>query len=180
MTDLFKNSKLYKIGDLAEQLSIEYFRNIRNINIIARNNNYKYDFITEGLIKYEVKYNGSFILYNSFFFEYYCFDKPSGIATTEAKYYIFCTPYDNQIILYLFNVNKIKIFINNLTEKEKNKYIVISSTKNNKDQKTHYKSYSYVFKYDVIKHLIYKQFIINDNLNDNIYNLFNQIKLYKK
>jgi hypothetical protein len=92
-------------------------KNKYNVDIVSFNNNYKYDFITSHNIKYEVKADKASIKTGNFFLEFECYNKPSGILTTEASYYII-TDTTNY---YLISVDKLKELINNL----KNKKLII-------------------------------------------------------
>lgn len=59
-----------------------------NVEIIKFNDNNKYDFKDSNKIKYEVKADLFSLKTNNFYVEYAGYGKPSGIKTTEAKYYI--------------------------------------------------------------------------------------------
>ena len=66
----------------------ERIKKLFNVEIKSFNNNNKYDFIDNNNIKYEVKYDGYSIKSGNFYIEYKGYGKASGIATTEANFYI--------------------------------------------------------------------------------------------
>ena len=59
-----------------------------NVEIISFNNDNKYDFITSDDIKYEVKYDNYSNKSGNFFIEFFAYNKPSGISTSESNFYI--------------------------------------------------------------------------------------------
>ena len=79
---------------------------------------YKNDKIT----RYEVKSDRITYYTGNITIEYECFNNPSGIATTRAKYYAyFVVKPNNSYDLYIIPVKKIKQYI------ERKKYLKISS-----------------------------------------------------
>ena len=77
---------------------------LNNVNILNTCNNNKYDFQTDDNLKYEVKADAMSLKTNNFFIEFYGYNKPSGIATTEANFYIIT----DTNIYYLIDVTKLK------------------------------------------------------------------------
>jgi hypothetical protein len=62
----------------------EYFKS----DIIHYNNDYKYDVLLANLAKIEIKTDYKSLTSPNFFIEYYGYNKPSGIQTTESNYYL--------------------------------------------------------------------------------------------
>lgn len=85
---------LLKIGlefeKQAQELIIKHFNYKYSLKSICDNNAYDFE-LTNG-IKYEVKGDIKATLTNNIYIEYLQFDKPSGISTTEAHYYIIIVP----------------------------------------------------------------------------------------
>jgi hypothetical protein len=77
---------------------------LNNVNILNTCNNNKYDFQTDDNLKYEVKTDEMSIKTNNFFIEFGGYDKPSGIAITEAEFYII----NDTSIYYLIDVCLLK------------------------------------------------------------------------
>ena len=71
---------------------------------MSKSNDNRYDFKTIAGIKYEVKLEPSSKKTNNYFIAHFAYGKPSGIATTQAQFYIF-TNTDNY---YLINVDELK------------------------------------------------------------------------
>ena len=74
-----------------EMEASERIKKLYNVDIYElfnKNNGNKYDFKDSNDIKYEVKYDGYSVKSGNFFIEYKGYDKPSGISTTQAKFYI--------------------------------------------------------------------------------------------
>ena len=76
-----------------------------DVNIINYNEDKKYDFLTSDNLKYEVKADEYSLKSGNFFIEFYGYNKPSGITTTEANYYIIT----DTINYYMIDVDKLKI-----------------------------------------------------------------------
>ena len=87
-----------------ETEAAERIKNIYNVDIISFNDDNKYDFIDSNNIKYEVKADLYSNSTDNFFIEYYGYDKPSGIKTTQANNYIIT----DGINYYLIDTNKLK------------------------------------------------------------------------
>jgi len=98
-----------KEGQKIEDEMIMIFSNKDSIVIKAPNKQfYDYDFIIDD-IKYECKYDKLASKTGNICIEFECNNKPSGISTTQSKYYIIKT-YDN---IYKIKVKKIIKLINN-------------------------------------------------------------------
>ena len=98
-----------KEGQKIEDEMIMIFSNKDSIVIKAPNKQfYDYDFIIDD-IKYECKYDKLVSKTGNICIEFECNNKPSGISTTQSKYYIIKTN-DN---IYKIKVKKIKKLINN-------------------------------------------------------------------
>ena len=69
--------------EAAERIKKKYDK-----KVIKTCNNYKYDFKTDDLIKYEVKAEPTSLKTNNFFIEYFGYGKPSGISISKSNYYI--------------------------------------------------------------------------------------------
>ena len=61
---------------------------LNTVKVINFNNDNKYDFMTSDNLKYEVKTEPTSLKTCNFFIEFLGYNKPSGITTTEADYYI--------------------------------------------------------------------------------------------
>ena len=71
--------------------------------------NYKYDFMTSDNIKYEVKTDIMSLKTDNIFIEFMGYGKPSGIATTEANFYII----NDTVNYYMISVIKLKQLVKN-------------------------------------------------------------------
>ena len=89
----------------AEKIKKLYNQNIENL--LDPDNGNKYDFTCNNL-SFEVKCDIASIKYSNFFIEYMGYSKPSGIAITQAKYYII-TDAENY---YLIETDKLKELCN--------------------------------------------------------------------
>jgi len=98
--------KLYKAIE-KEQQAQDLICNKFNVVIVDVPCNNKYDFLTSDGVKYEVKNDKRATLTGNYFIEYIQNDKPSGIKTTDANYYILIT--DNKILL--ISVDSIKMLL---------------------------------------------------------------------
>jgi hypothetical protein len=87
-----------------EAIASDLIKERDNVEIIGRCDNFKYDFITSKGIKYEVKCDEASLKYGNYFIEFMGYDKPTGISTTQADYYIIC----DTINYYEIPVDKIK------------------------------------------------------------------------
>jgi hypothetical protein len=98
-----------KEGQKIEDEMIMIFSN-KDSNVIKAPNKqfYDYDFIIDD-IKYECKYDKLASKTGNICIEFECNSKPSGISTTQSKYYIIKTN-DN---IYKIKVKKIKKIIDN-------------------------------------------------------------------
>ena len=96
-----ENLKTYQPFEIIAGLNI---CKLNNVNILNTCNNNKYDFQTDDNLKYEVKTDAMSLKTNNFFIEFFGYNKPSGIATTEANYYII----NDTSIYYLIEINKLK------------------------------------------------------------------------
>jgi hypothetical protein len=109
--------KCLKIGKIFEkkaQLKIcEYYKN--KYHVVNENDNYEYDFMLSNGKYYEVKYCSLNNGYNTIFLETVAFNKPSGINTTKANYYIFVINCQDGLLYIKIKVkNLIKIITKNL------------------------------------------------------------------
>ena len=102
-----------------EQISAEKICKLNNTTINHICNNYRYDFMTNDNICYEVKTDKASLKTNNYFIEFLTFNKkPSGISTSEANYYII----NDMTNYYLIEINILKsLYINRrvLTLKDK-------------------------------------------------------------
>ena len=83
-------NKYVKPYEKYEIIAADKIKNLYNKeinNLLDPLNGNKYDFICDD-IKYEVKCDIASIKYSNFFIEYMGYSKPSGIAITQANYYI--------------------------------------------------------------------------------------------
>ena len=91
MTDSNKYKLFYKLlqeNKIYEERAGDKICKFNNTTILRYNNNNKYDFITFDGLTYEVKADHRAIQTGNFFIEYLGYGKPSGIATSEATFYI--------------------------------------------------------------------------------------------
>jgi hypothetical protein len=102
-----------------EQKASALISEICHVGILNFNNDYKYDFITDDNIKYEVKADKMALKTQNYFIEFEGYGKLSGISTTEAHFYIL----SNTVNYYLISVEKLKYICN--------KYGVIKKVKIN-------------------------------------------------
>lgn len=87
-----------------EELASEKICLLNSVSVLNTCNTYKYDFETSDGIKYEVKADEMSLRTNNFFIEFIGYGKPSGITTTEAKFYILT----DTKIYYLIDVDELK------------------------------------------------------------------------
>ena len=90
-----------------EELASEKICLLNSVSVLNTCNTYKYDFETSDGIKYEVKADEMSLRTNNFFIEFIGYGKPSGITTTEAKFYILT----DTKIYYLIDVEALKKLI---------------------------------------------------------------------
>ena len=124
-----KNLKKFQPYEVEAAQRIEKLNKVKVINF---NDDNKYDFLTSDNLKYEVKTEPASIKTNNFFIEFLGYNKPSGITTTEANYYII----SDTINYYLISVDKLKILVENariITTKDKLTYGYLIKTKLIKD-----------------------------------------------
>ena len=103
------NSYLYFLRQLKkyqkyEILAAEKISILNGVIILNYNEDKKYDFITSDYLKYEVKCDEYSLKSGNVFIEFYGYDKPSGITTTEADYYIIT----DTINFYMIEIAKLK------------------------------------------------------------------------
>jgi len=95
-----------KEGQMIEDEMIDLLKGIDSLVIKAPNGQFKdYDFIIDD-IKYECKYDKLASKTGNICIEFECNDKPSGITSTKAKYYIIKT-LDNVYKIKVSRINKI-------------------------------------------------------------------------
>lgn len=82
---------------------------LNETTILNTCNNNKYDFQTSDDFKYEVKTDEMSLKTNNFFIEFMGYGKPSGIAITEAEFYII----NDTIIYYLIDTDILKQLVKN-------------------------------------------------------------------
>ena len=124
-----KNLKKFQPYEVEAAQRIEKLNKVKVINF---NDDNKYDFLTSDNLKYEVKTEPASIKTNNFFIEFLGYNKPSGITTTDADYYII----SDTINYYLISVDKLKILVENariITTKDKLTYGYLIKTKLIKD-----------------------------------------------
>ena len=84
-------TKCLKIGQIFEKKAqaklIEYHKN--KYKLLHENDTFEYDFLLSNGKYYEVKYCSMINCNNTIFLETISNNKPSGINTTKANYYIF-------------------------------------------------------------------------------------------
>ena len=80
--------KLLKENKIFEQIAADKVCKLNNTTIVKFNNTNAYDFITSDNTTYEVKADHRAIQTSNFFIEYLGYNKPSGLSTTKADYYI--------------------------------------------------------------------------------------------
>ena len=61
----------------------------KDLILLDRNKNNKYDFLLNNNKSYEVKYDRKAHISGNLAIEYYCYNKPSGIYSTISDFYIF-------------------------------------------------------------------------------------------
>lgn len=83
----------------AQQMLIKYYDN--KYYLINECNDNRFDFALSNRFKYEVKTDFKALQTNNIFIEYIQFGKASGIATTQANYYIIILPKKEPIYLLI-------------------------------------------------------------------------------
>lgn len=83
-----------KLGNEYEKQALTFF-NYNKVHFPSGNFK-EYDFILDDKIKIEVKCDRMAHITGNFAFEFKCFDKPSGITTTKADYYIYFIKYTGE------------------------------------------------------------------------------------
>jgi len=87
-----------KFGNSYEKKALEY---LKYSNVEFSKGCFKpYDFIIDGKTKYEVKSDRLGYKTGNLAIEYSCNDKPSGISTTEADYWMYFIISNNKIDCY--------------------------------------------------------------------------------
>ena len=108
----------------AQKQIIKYFNNI--YYVLNSCNNNEYDFELSNDMKYEVKADIMAVKTNNIYMEFISFNKPSGIYTTKAEFYIIILPFEISIYI-LIEVKKLKELVLN----KKYKFIIHPNYKNN-------------------------------------------------
>ena len=96
--------KLLNDNKIYEQIALEKVIKLNNVSLLKTCDNYKYDFKTSDNLKYEVKADHKCNITGNFFIEFNGYNKPSGISTTKANYYILT----DTTIYYLIDVSILK------------------------------------------------------------------------
>lgn len=97
-----------------EKIAAEKIALLNNVSLLSFCDNYKYDFETSDNLKYEVKTDEASNKTNNIFIEFYGYNKPSGITTTEANFYIINDTFN----YYLISVDNLReLIINNKCRK---------------------------------------------------------------
>lgn len=109
----------------AQERIIKYYNNEYSLLNECKNSNY--DFELSNNIKYEVKTDFKAVKTTNFFIEYIQFNRPSGIQTTKANFYIIIIPFITKTKYYLIETLELEFFI--LTKQFK--YIVEPTEHNN-------------------------------------------------
>ena len=92
-----------------ELIAADKICSLKFVSVSGICKNYKYDFMTSDNIKYEVKTDVMSLKTSNIFIEFMGYGKPSGIATTEANFYII----NDTINYYLISVIKLKQLVKN-------------------------------------------------------------------
>ena len=163
------NNEQVQKGLIGEEIIKFFLCNIKEETFIKFNHNNKYD-IKTNKGKYEIKTDSNYKKYNSVFCEFMSNNKPSGIATTEAKYYIFVCP--NNI---KYEINYIYIFetsiLKNIIESKEYKLLIRNAPC--KDYKNNIYGLNMGY---IIQENILNKYAIKHTLNLNDYNdLYNII-----
>ena len=163
------NNEQVKKGMIGEELIKYFLCNIKEETFIKFNHNYKYD-IKTNKGKYEIKTDSNYIKYNSIFCEFMSNNKPSGIETTKADFFIFVCPNNIKYevnYIYIFEISILK----NLIEKYKSKLLIKNAPC--RDYKNNIYSLNMGY---IIPENILNKFAIKHTLNLNDYNdLYNII-----
>ena len=137
--------KLLELGQQhekdAQRQLIKYYND--KYILVNENDDNKYDFQLSNNKKYEVKADIKGGITGSIYIEFYQFNKPSGINTTQAHFYIIIVPkynFDDTALYMKIKVKKLNKLINN----KKYKSIIGPTNKNNNTG-------GYLFNLDIIK-----------------------------
>ena len=132
-----------KLGQLIENLAIDRIIINYPVELLNKNDDYKYDFVMDDNTKYEVKFDRKSFITKNIYIENMAFGKSSGINKTQADYYIIVVPQSQSEVYNLYNLDFYLISVSklkNLIQEEKYKYINTSQPCN-----------GYIFHIDVIK-----------------------------
>lgn len=132
-----------KMGQLIEDLAIDMILVSYPVELLNKNNDYRYDFVMDDNTKYEVKFDRKSFSTKNIYIENMAFGKLSGINRTQADYYIIVAPKYNTGSYNLYNLNYYLIPVSKIKELIQDKkytYINTSSINN-----------GYIFNIDVIK-----------------------------
>ena len=165
-----KNSKLFKIGLLAESLS-EIYLKMKGVQIIGNNDNNKFDLIDRNNITYEVKLDMVAFKTNNIFLEYESFNNASGILTTESNNYIYVLIDFKLNIIQIIQIETqiLKDFLNNNQNLEKRSM----RAKNIKDETTQFYNRGYIIPITSIIKISSDNHVVNDT--DKYYNTMQDI-----
>lgn len=98
-----------KLGQKYEQLSLNYFK-YKSVEF-PKGKFKPYDYILDDKIKVEVKCDRLGHKTGNLAIEYYCFDKPSGITTTDAHYWMYFIIHPDKVDCYKFPVSDLRELI---------------------------------------------------------------------
>ena len=165
-----EKSKLFKIGTLAECIA-EIYLKMKGVQIIAKNNNNKYDLIDNNNITYEVKLDMVAFKTNNIFLEYESFNQPSGILTTESNNYIYVLINFKLNIINILQIETqiLKDFLNNNQNLEKRSM----RAKNIQDETTDFYNRGYIIPVVDIVKISSDNHVVNDT--DKYYNTMQDI-----
>lgn len=132
-----------KMGQLIEDLAIDMIMVNYPVELLNKNDDYKYDFMMDDYITYEVKFDRKSFLTKNIYIENMAFGKLSGINRTQADNYIIVIPQYETDVYNLYNLDYYLIPVSRLKkliQDEKYKYMNDSQINN-----------GYIFDIDVIK-----------------------------
>ena len=104
MDNFYDNLKRFQKYEVTAS---ELIKKYHNVEITKFCNNNRYDFKDSSGVKYEVKCEPSSISTNNYFIEFFAYNKPSGISTTKADYYIF----SDMTNFYMISVDELKALV---------------------------------------------------------------------
>jgi len=107
----FDFQKDFIFGQTYERIIAGQLEKLLNMKLDHFNDNNLYDIMMEDLTTYEIKVDRNFKRYNTFFIEFQCNSKPSGINTSESDYYVLT----DESLFYVMKTNLLKnlVKINN-------------------------------------------------------------------